>query len=545
LRLIAKTINLSRSGALASVYFPYRNGPVDAAQAKSSNPGINIGRTLTACWFGAFVGIWLYCSWGWPMIGDANLIRYVVLAGERHLAPYREIHDINMPGTYLLDWVTLHLFGPGATGIRIYDCILLAFCTAGMSFIAGQRNRSVGFCAGCLFALFHARDGYEELGQRDLAIAALLIFAIDSAVSMLRKGSKRASFCYGLSIGFACAIKPTAIVFLLTSIPLFQTPNPYNRKTLFKWAGIGFGLPVAALLMFLRHHRAIHSFLQMITVELPYHALLGEQPVSTLLRLLFAPSVAVWLACVISGCWWFQDRSVKERIALWGIVAGVLNYLLQLRGFNYHRYPFVAALIVSLALFLIRMLESESWRYASGISLAIYCAVLAPLFVRASLKRPLATPPGLAQLESDLDRGSKNATYQCIDTIEGCIAALTHADRHQVTGEMYDEFFFHDSIPAALETRRRVFLNDLIRNPPTVIVVAMGLFPETDNGYQKLSQWPSFGDWLTSCYSLRTERFFPETRVSKSFGYRLYDLSTQTCYSTYHLSSIGMPETLH
>ncbi|WP_213804980.1 hypothetical protein [Granulicella sp. dw_53] len=487
-------------------------------------------RGLVAGWFAIFVGIWLYRTWGWPMIGDANLIRYVLLAMERHLAPYRQIHDINLPGTYLLDWITFHFFGSDKTGIRIYDCFLLATTTVAMSFIAGQRNRFMGFCAGCLFALFHARDGFEELGQRDLALAALLLLAIAAVISTLRHGGRRTAFFYGLSIGFACTIKPVAVVFLLTVIPIIRLRNTFSYKACLRWTIVGFVLPVAALVMFLQYHQAIHSLLQTIIVEIPYHARLGEQPLNTLIRLLFTPSVAIWLVCVISGYWLFHDHPVEERITMWGIVAGALSYLLQLRGFNYHRYPFVAALIMSLTLFLIRMLESKGWKYVYGISLAVYCCVLAPLFVGASLKRPLTTPPGLAQLESDLDQTKKDATYQCIDTIEGCIAALVHIHRYQITGEMYDEFLFHNSIPIALEERRRQFLMDLVRNPPTVIVVTKGLFPETTDGYQKLSQWPSFREWLTSCYSLRTEQFFPETRTARSFGYRLYYLSTQSCF---------------
>ena len=54
----------------------------------------------------------------WPLVGDAPLMHYVVFLMDHGKVPYRQIVDINMPGTYALEWAAIHGLGPGAAGWR-------------------------------------------------------------------------------------------------------------------------------------------------------------------------------------------------------------------------------------------------------------------------------------------------------------------------------------------------------------------------------------------------------------------------------------------
>ena len=213
---------------------------------------------------------------------------------------------------------------------------------------------------------------------------------------------------------------------------------------------------------------------------------------------------------------------------MWGTAAGALCYLLQLRGFNYHRYPFVACVFLGMALLLPRMLTAGRWMYGCGVCLLIYCAVLCPLFLRAGLKRDRIVPAELLTLERDLSGRSGNETYQCIDTTEGCINAMVDLHIFQTTGEMYDELLFHSAMPSALEDRRDQFLTRLAKHPPSKIIAMTGLFPETRSGYEKLAQWSAFQRWLESCYTLESDRTFPRQR-SENSGYRIFRLSSRSC----------------
>ena len=486
-------------------------------------------RGLLVTWFATFAVLGLWLTRSWPYLGDATLIRYVVLSRAHHLAPYRDIHDINLSGGYLLDWLTLHLFGDGAIGLRCYDCLLLAAGTLAMWVAAPKQSKAAALCAGCLLALFHGRDGAEEIGQRDLAIAVLLLFAAACLVVISRHWRPGLAGLFGLCVGFACTIKPVALCILLIAVPVVRSLNRPQRRLFGLWGVAGLSVPILAMLGFLQYHGALYSFFAVLTVDIPFHARLGVRPAGWLIGRLFTSSLIVWTVSLTMGWWIFRERSMEERIVLWGIGAGALCYLLQLRGFNYHRYPFAACVLLGMALLVPRLLAVRGWLYGCGVGLLIYCAVLCPLFLQAGLKRPRTAPAELLALESDLRGDAGEETYQCVDTIGGCINALVDLHRSQATGEMYDEFLFHRALPPALQEQRSQFLVQLTAHPPAKIIVMSGLFPEIRSGYEKLAQWPDFQRWLGACYSLEMDRTFPGQLPSEEVGYRIFRLSPEGC----------------
>ena len=60
----------------------------------------------------------------WPLVGDAVSVHYLILLLDHGMAPYRQIVDAQMPGTYLVDWAALHVFGGSAIGLRLFDYFL-------------------------------------------------------------------------------------------------------------------------------------------------------------------------------------------------------------------------------------------------------------------------------------------------------------------------------------------------------------------------------------------------------------------------------------
>src|ERR1700733_12158037 len=127
----------------------------------SSNVKRAVGIFLFACTL-------TFCirTMNWPLVGDASLIHYVAFLIDHGFKPYRDILDLNMPGSYLIDWMVIHILGAGALGSRLYDLLLLLFAGLAMSVIAWRRSRFAALYAACLFALFHGRDGMMQVGQR-------------------------------------------------------------------------------------------------------------------------------------------------------------------------------------------------------------------------------------------------------------------------------------------------------------------------------------------------------------------------------------------
>lgn len=57
----------------------------------------------------------------WPLVHDAPLIHYIVFLVQKGFVPYRDIIDMNMPGTYFLEILGMSVFGGGAAGWYAWD----------------------------------------------------------------------------------------------------------------------------------------------------------------------------------------------------------------------------------------------------------------------------------------------------------------------------------------------------------------------------------------------------------------------------------------
>ena len=47
----------------------------------------------------------------WSLVHDAALMHYVTFLMDHGKAPYRDIIDMNMPGTYMIEWLVMHAIG--------------------------------------------------------------------------------------------------------------------------------------------------------------------------------------------------------------------------------------------------------------------------------------------------------------------------------------------------------------------------------------------------------------------------------------------------
>ena len=69
------------------------------------------GVALVAC-----VLVAALASLHWPLVGDAALMHYIVFLHRQGLTPYKDIVDINLPGTYAFESLAMRCFGSGALG---------------------------------------------------------------------------------------------------------------------------------------------------------------------------------------------------------------------------------------------------------------------------------------------------------------------------------------------------------------------------------------------------------------------------------------------
>ncbi|MGC2637702.1 MAG: hypothetical protein WA294_11030 [Acidobacteriaceae bacterium] len=498
--------------------------------------------------------LYLVFSRHWPLIGDASMVHYLVLLMHHGMAPYRDIVDAQMPGTYLLDWVVVHTFGGGAVGLRLFDLTLVAVAGAAMLWIAWPRDRFAGFCAAALLALLHGRDGIPQTAQRDLIIAALMLLACASAFHAVRRGHSAWMLLFGLCSGLAATIKPTAapLVLLLVLVAMVIKRKGRNCGPAIVWGLVGLAIPLAASAIFLVRERAVPYFLDAIRGMWPYYAKLANRPLSYLLTHCASPLmplVLLWLALLVMRK--LRPRGTRsafdwERLALWLCLAlGLFSYVSQGKGFPYHRYPLLGFLLLLMEMDFSEALGGSlppvpeerggsRWtgvlRGCGAVGLAAGALIIAPVSTWKISTYDWRHDEMFSMLHSDLDAqggASLSGHVQCLDTFSGCINALYRLHLAESTGFLVDFYFWAPVQTPVTEEMRQRFWTAIQANPPKVFLVMQQDFPSETGGYAKIDRWPLFAAYLRDHYTLAAERMPQhwvkrESRAYPPTGYRLY-----------------------
>ena len=498
--------------------------------------------------------VWLVVvSWRWPVVNDAALMHYVVLMMERGWAPYAGIRDINLPGAYLPDWVAMRIAdGTGWSGDlvwRAYDLGLLGVVAAAMVVVARPGDWFAGVFAGGLFALFHGRDGIGQTGQRDLGIAALVMVGWAAAWVALgrpreapdRGGDVRPGAADlrwlvlgGLTVGLATTVKPFgALYFVALLVWVALVLRGRGRVQAWGALGLGFAVPLAALVVFLLREHALGSFVEMCRVSLPFHAGITARPwremVGEAWPRSFAKLGAVALVLmVVRGSW----RAEQTRVVLVGLAIGLFCFLAQRKGYSYQRYPYAEFLLLWVGIECTSALRDRRL-VVRGMGLGgllFGLCLCVPGYLRAAT-RAQWEEPYLAALQRDLvaaGGASLDGRVQCVDSISGCVNVLYRMRLTQATGTLYDEFLFPPKrlagsgrVPEAVVAGQWAFLHELAERPPRVMVVSSWLFADGPGGWAKLALWPAFAEYLTAGYVLVDEQRFG-VGENGPLGFRVY-----------------------
>jgi hypothetical protein len=235
-----------------------------------------------------------------------------------------------------------------------------------------------------------------------------------------------------------------------------------------------------------------------------------------------------------------------------GLALSLLSFVAQGKGFVYHRYPFLAFLLLACMLEFSTALRFASHRISTGegpwlrlratrataiagVLLAVF--VLAPVSLIKVAHFDWRNDEYYRQLSADLNAAGGDRLsghVQCLDAFSGCIGTLYRMDLVQSTGFLVDFYFFplHPA-PVTLAMRRQ-FWDDLQRNPPQVFIVSKQVFPvaysrtgEPNDSYVQLQNWPLFAAYLAAEYRLVGERTFTRpvmwsSHANHPSGYRIY-----------------------
>ena len=478
-----------------------------------------VAASLTVC-----TGLFVVWSWRWPLVGDAALIHYIGFLIGRGWVPYRQLGDMNMPGSFLIEMGAMRVFGGGALGWRLFDFSLLAVAAVSFRVVTRRAGWFAAVFAAGMFALVHGRDGLAQGGQRDLTMAVLLVAATALLFCGVRWRNGWATLGFGLLAGMALTIKPTAGLVSLAQLGVAglvlrgKGENPTQQD---RWrghgvwgAGLGMLVGPGVCLGWLWRLGALGAFRHGLRTVDPYYASLGHRPLGWLVLHSVSPLlglVAIWgVMLVVARPRWDWERAVLGC----GVVFGLASYVVQARGLPYYRYPLLAFLLPLMALDFAEAMHGWGvmrMKVAAGLAvagLAVGGFFLGPQSAVKVHRYRWWETDFISSLEGNLERlgGSRlSGRVQCVDTISGCGATLYRMGLVSATGMLSDFLLFGRDDAAAVKETRTSFSGAVEARPPEVVVVSSYLYMDGSNGYEKLRRWPWIDDWLAENYRLDTD----------------------------------------
>jgi hypothetical protein len=446
----------------------------------------------------------------WPLVHDAPLMHYVVFLMEHGLAPYRDIVDMNMPGSYIVEWTVMHTLGRGAHAWFSWDVLTGVAAIVASVWIAGPKRRWAGVVGGGLTYLYHLSDGAWNLGQRDWMVAVLLLVAFGFLFACLRTGQAAWVAGFVCSCGLASSIKPLAVLMVAVFLPVLlwlQRGEARKAVATLGWAAVGAVPPALIVVLFLNHWRVWVEYLAILHGLVPYYAGLGNTGRMDLIQLWAPLGVKVMVGAAAWLFWRYRAwRSWESSLLAAGAVCGFAFFVIQRKGWSYHSYTLVA-----FALLWVMVQVDTALRAKNGLRfVAVGVLVLAALIVPQSLLNaevhnvyPTAT---LEELQTDLDQlggPALSGQVQCLDmTMGGCVTVLLRMQLVQSTGFLYDFYLFPARENSVARQMQQRFLARMEAAPPKVLVLSSHVWPGDTYGYEQVARWPEFKDFLTHKYEL-------------------------------------------
>ena len=470
----------------------------------------------------ASIAIYIYESIHWEVMWDTSIMHYVNFLMAHGMAPYRDIIDINMPGSYFLEGWAMHVFGGGDLGWRFYEFTLLGLLIASLIVISLPYDWFAGLYAGVLFLLVHGLEGPKNAVQRDEVMITLIMIGYAFLFTSMRRQRPLLLLPFGFVIGLAASLKPTAAPLGLILLLMMALALREREISITPYLGYGLLGLAAALLIdlgFLFQYHVFDAFFATARRLIPYYAGIGNHSISYLLKdLLVGDELPrkMYIPLAFGLLLALANRSRNqwenwERAALGlGIAFGVFSYVAQRKGFSYHAYSFKVFVFLWLALECAKAMQSRGWRHVAGVAaIAFGVLVVVPKYTHwLAWIAPMNEQRDA--LDSDLTRLGGSALQhqvQCLDMVDGCFGSLYRLHLLPSTGFIGDYMFFGPIGSPRLPYYRERLWNDLHRDPPKVIVLTPQWLCEP-NSYAKVNQWPQLAAYLHSNYTLDVTRAF-------------------------------------
>jgi hypothetical protein len=468
---------------------------------------------------GAIVLAWrVWRSLDWPLVHDAPLMHYIAWRIGEGAVPYRDVFDMNFPGVYLLHLLVVRGLGTSDLAWRLFDLGWLALSAVAIAAFARPWGRPAALAGALLFAFYHLAGGAWQSGQRDFLLCPFLLAGALGVVQWVESGRRAALLGGGLALGASMTLKPHTVV-LIVALGVMVAGTGWRRDhrpaaPLGLFVAAAAVVPVAivawlAAVGALPAWRAI-----MVDYLLPLYSRLGRASSWNIYRAwLWIPLGAGAVLSLLTAWTVVRPRvngqglgggaprapsqqagrlGARHAVAGLGALYGLLHFVGQGKGWEYHLYPLAAFTMVLLA----AGLEPGTDRAPRPLVLATLLAVIVSgigLADKATVVGGARWEREKAARATDLaatlaKRLRPGDTVQVLDTTAGGVHALLRLAVRQPTRFLYDFHFFHDVDQPVIQGLRAELIRDLDASPPALIVVFEEGWPS--GGYERLDAFP-------------------------------------------------------
>jgi hypothetical protein len=465
----------------------------------------------------------------WRVQHDAPMVLYpgyLFISGSG--VPYRDIFDVNMPGSFLLYGLIAKTVGTSDFALRTLDVLLLAVITLlGYRLFAKLNVRAALFGPLCFCLLYLSNSWWTAL-QREFFVILFVLLTLSLSINMRRavlgvgQVVLRAGLC-GLIAGCCALIKPQSLpVFLWIAI------WGLSGRRFSSWMAclIGFLLPLIATTLYMYSSGAMAPWLDMMVNYWPLYGNIGGdirvlapgEKFSVVLRglSLVGGYYSVFVVGLLASLVAFRDvrsDASNDKRQLLMLLAGIallfwLYPAIPGQFWLYHWLPFLyfGSILVGLSL---GALDFPPARQAIGLALMVAAIVVTSLlFVKPAYFQVLGSQPPVKQGRVDEivaflgPRLRQGDTIQPLDWTGGAVHAMLILRAPLATRYMQDFYFYHNvSSPYIQGLRRDFLLKFSLARPRFVIRVLSDDKP-----------WPSGPD---------TTRNFPELEILLARDYKV------------------------
>lgn len=461
--------------------------------------------------FVALLGVLFFIKLGlsldWPIRRDSGFLHYIAyLINEHHYVPYRDIFEVNMPGTYIFHMAIGKLFGYSDSAFHLVDCIWLLLTLLVTWLIMQPFSKLVAFCSCFLFGLMYLKGGPHLSLQRDFI--GLLPIATALLISIRRKTNHSINlvhFIQGIFFAFAALIKPHLVI----GLPILIIYNAFHFSKKLKvksflhfcikgsvFVVLGFLITVLGPFLWLWRIEAFIPFTEISSTYTPlYLQMTGDfQFVDSFSRIdyllktyLKFGGLGILVITALSGGYFMLTTttisSTTKKITLLLFSLSFFYSLYALLGgklWGYHWMPFTYYICLNTSLLLYTPSSFSQVRYRT--ILPLFLIVLISLFNRRHIIEFIYPIFNLEQpVDSMDDRVDEITTYlneyvrsddiiQPLDWISGGVHAMLRAEKIVATPYITDFQFYHDVSTPYIQKLRKDFLSSLLQTQPNILI---------------------------------------------------------------------------